>query len=225
LLEKVLRESFESYMRGVHVAIPATVISFDAKNQTAKINIDILEQIGEENKSIATLEDVPFAFARSGGFVITFPVNIGDKVQLLFQHRSIDKWLIDGERNSKDLRTHNINDSIASNLIAYPLNSAIDVFSSESMMLRTLDNKIYIKMKSDSIEFSVKDNCKIFMEDEKITIDAKDVEINADVKINGKLTVAGLIKSLKDVVAVAVSLLLHIHGGVKGGSSTTSPPK
>lgn len=225
MLEKVLRESFESYMRGVHVAIPGTIVSFDEQTQTAKVNIDILEQIGEENRSIATLEDVPFAFARSGGFVITFPVNKGDKVQLLFQHRSIDKWLIDGAKDSKDLRTHNINDSIASNLIAYPLNNVIEKFSNDSMMLRTLDSRVYVKIKDDSIELSVKDNCKIFMEDKKITIDTKDVVINADVKINGKLTVAGVIKSLKDVVAVAVSLLLHIHGGVKGGSSTTSPPK
>jgi len=208
LIEKVLRESIQSYMRGVHVAIPGTVVDFDKKSQTAKVDIDILEQIGEENSSIATLEDVPFAFPRSGGFLITFPIKKGDKVQLLFQHRSIDKWLIDGEKDSKDLRMHNINDSIASNLIAYPLDSAIKEFSDDALELRSLDNKVNIKIKADSIEMT-----------------AKKITINGEVKINGKLTVTGVIKSLEDVIAKAISLVKHVHSGVLSGSSKTLVPE
>lgn len=188
-------------MRGVHVAIPATVVEFDSKKQTAKVSIDILEQIGEQNSSIANLEDVPFAFPRSGGFVITFPVNVGDKVQLLFQHRSIDKWAIDGTKDQKDLRTHNINDSIASNLVAYPLNDLINDFAVDGLVLRTLDNSNYIKLTQNGIF------------------------IKGNVKIEGELEVTGIIKSLKDVVANIISLLKHIHSGVKAGSSTTTPPQ
>jgi hypothetical protein len=195
-------------MRGVHVAIPATIVSFDEKSQTAKVSIDIWEQIGEENKSIATLEDVPFAFARSGGFVITFPVNIGDKVQLLFQHRSIDKWLMDGEKDSQDLRTHNINDSIASNLIAYPLNDTIEKFSKDSLVIRSMDNSVYVKLKEDAIELK-----------------AKNITIIGDVKIKGKLEVTGIIKSLKNVLAKTISLLSHLHSGVLSGGAKTAPPE
>lgn len=208
MLEKVLRESFESYMRGVHVAIPATVVSFDEKTQTLKVNIDILEQIGEQNKSIATLEDVPYASARSGGFVITFPIKKGDKVELVFQHRSIDKWLIDGEADSKDLRTHNINDAIASNLIAYPLNKTIEKYDTDSLTIRTLDKKVFIKLFEDKIEMK-----------------AENIKLIGTVDIEGALTATKVIKSLIDVLAKGISLFGHLHGGVTPGSSKTTPPE
>ena len=208
MLEKVLRESFESYMRGVHVAIPATVVSFDEKTQTLKVNIDILEQIGEQNKSIATLEDVPYASARSGGFVITFPIKKGDKVELVFQHRSIDKWLIDGEADSKDLRTHNINDAIASNLIAYPLNKTIEKYDTDSLTIRTLDKKVFIKLFEDKIEMK-----------------AENIKLIGTVDIEGALTATKVIKSLIDVLAKGISLFGHLHGGVTPGPSKTTPPE
>ena len=221
----MLRESFSSYVRGLHVAIPATVVEFDSKKQTAKVSIDILEQIGEQNTNIATLEDVPFAFPRSGGFVITFPVNVGDKVQLLFQHRSIDKWAIDGTKDQKDLRTHNINDSIASNLIAYPLNSAIEDFDTDSLTIRSLSKDIFIKLFAEEIELKYKEDNYIKISNENIEMKAKNIKLIGDVDVEGKITATDIIKSLKDVFAVAISLLKHIHGGVKAGSSTTTPPK
>ena len=225
MLEKVLRESFESYMRGVHVAIPATVVLFDDKTQTLKVDIDILEQIGEENKSIATLEDVPYASARAGGFVITFPIEKGDKVQLLFQHRSIDKWIIDGEADSKDLRTHNINDAIASNLIAYPLDKAIEEYDTEALTIRDLKKDVFIKLFKDKIELSYKKQNYIKIEDENIEIKSKNIKLIGSVDIEGRLTVTKIIKSLSDVLAKGISLFSHLHGGVLPGPSKTTPPE
>jgi len=224
LLEKVLRESFESYMRGVHVAIPGTVVFFDSETQTGEIDIDILEQIGGGNKSIATLKDVPFSFMRSGVFVITFPVEVGDKVQLLFQHRSIDKWLVDGERDSKDLRTHNINDAIASNLIAYPLDNVINDYDIDCLTIRDLDKNIFIKLFDDKIELNYKNENYVKIEDENIEIKSKNIKLIGTVDIEGKLTVTKVIKSLSDVLAKAISLLGHMHGAVKSGPSKTTTP-
>ncbi|MGL5905091.1 MAG: hypothetical protein ACRCZO_20595, partial [Cetobacterium sp.] len=39
------------------------------------------------------------------------------------------------------------------------------------------------------------------------------------------ITAKGIIKSLEDVIAQAISLIKHIHGGVQGGPSDTGVPK
>lgn len=207
MLNRVLREMQESYVRGIYTAIPATVLEFDSKTQRAKVKIDIKEQIGDKLESIAALEDVGVASMRSGGYTITFPVAKGDKVQLVFNHRSIDKWLVDGSEESKDTRTHSINDAIANNLIIYPLNDSIGEYDNESLTLRNMNNSIYIKVKQSGIEI------------------LGDVKILGNVDIDGKLIVTGIIKSLKDVFAKTVSLFAHLHSGVKPGPSKTGKPE
>jgi len=195
----------ESYSRGIYTAIPATVVSFDSSTQRASVEIDILEQIGDKMEKIAVLEDVPIAFPRSGGFVITFPIIKGDKVQLIFQSRSIDKWLIDGASDQKDIRTHNINDSIASNLIAYPINAKIKKFDNKAIVIRNLSNSIYIKVRDENIEIK------------------GDIKIQGDVKIEGKLKATDTITG-SDCIAGGVSLKGHVHSGVKAGDSSTGGP-
>ncbi|RYY79987.1 MAG: phage baseplate protein [Moraxellaceae bacterium] len=53
----------------------------------------------------------------------------------------------------------------------------------------------------------------------KITLDAPEVEVT------GKLTVTGVIKSLTDVLAKAISLLGHKHGSVQSGDKMTGDPQ
>ena len=205
--ERVLREMLESYIRGIYTAIPATIVAFDNKNQRATVQIDILEQIGDKLEKIAPLQDVAVAFPRSGGFLITFPVNVGDKVQLIFQNRSIDKWLIDGNANQKDNRTHNINDAIASNLIAYPLNNTISDFDNDSVTIRNTSKSIFLKVKDDKIEIQ------------------GDVSIEGNMKVKGKIDATGHISSDTDCISSGISGKSHVHGGVKPGPSSTTPPQ
>ena len=46
-----------------------------------------------------------------------------------------------------------------------------------------------------------------------------------DMDVDGKLTVTGIIKSLQDVFAKAISLLSHVHGGVGSGSGSSGQPQ
>ena len=49
--------------------------------------------------------------------------------------------------------------------------------------------------------------------------------INGDTELNGKLTASGIIKSLSDVLAKAISLFGHKHGEVTKGGDDTGVPK
>ena len=54
---------------------------------------------------------------------------------------------------------------------------------------------------------------------EKIILDAPEVVAS------GKITASGIIESLTDVIAKAISLFSHKHGNVQSGNSDTSTPK
>lgn len=197
----------QSHVRGIYTSIPATVLDFDAKTQRAKVQIDIKQQIGDGFELVAPLEDVGVGSLRSGGYCITFPISVGDKVKLSFVHSSIDSWLLDGSNEAVDTRTHSINDSIADNLLIYPLNDSINNYDNSNLTIRNMSNSIYIKVKQNSIDI------------------LGNVNIKGNVTIDGALTVTGIVKSLKDVFAQAVSLLKHIHGGVLSGGAFTQKPK
>ncbi len=185
-------EEQEELKRDIYTTIPATIIAFNPNTQRATVQIDIKEQLGDEFAKIAPLEDVPIATFRSGGFSITLPIVIGDKVMLQFTHRSIDSWLMDGSGACADTRTHNLNDGFASNFCIYPVATPISNFDNSCITIKNDSNSIYIKIKNDV------------------------VEINGNVKINGNVNVSG------DVVASGISLTKHIHGGVASGGAKTT---
>lgn len=206
-MEKMLKQMMQSYTKDMYTSIPATVMAFDSKTQRAKVQIDIKQQIGDSFELVAPLEDVGIGSMRSGGYCITFPIKKGDKVRLAFAHASIDNWLIDGSSEAADVRTHNVNDALADNLIIYPLDDSIANYDNENLVLRNMDNSIYLKVKQDGIDI------------------LGNVNIVGDVNIEGSLTVTGIIKSLTDVLAKAISLLKHLHGGVISGGASTALPQ
>lgn len=60
--------------------------------------------------------------------------------------------------------------------------------------------------------------------DGTVTIDAKTVTINADVKITGNVDITGKATVSEDVLAAGVSLKNHKHTGVQAGSVQTGTP-
>ncbi|AOA58337.1 Gp138 family membrane-puncturing spike protein [Acinetobacter larvae] len=77
------------------------------------------------------------------------------------------------------------------------------------------------------IQFA-KDHIKVYSPN-KIILDAPDVEttgnlaVAGDVTVEKSITAQGIIKSLADVMAKAISLITHKHPGVQNGSSSTGP--
>lgn len=67
-------------------------------------------------------------------------------------------------------------------------------------------------------------DARIFMKAPELVIEAN-VTIKGEITHQGNQTTTGTVTATKDVVGGGKSLKGHIHGGVKGGDSTTLPPQ
>ncbi|WP_330111826.1 baseplate assembly protein [Cetobacterium somerae] len=95
-------------------------------------------------------------------------------------------------------------------------------------------DKEITKYKDGSIvEFNAKDSTFKIYSKNKITIEAENeillksklIKVEGPQKNTETITAEGIIKSLEDVIAQAISLIGHLHGGVQGGPSKTGGPE
>lgn len=118
-LAEVLRGAIDARLADLHTAIPARVEKYDAATQMVECKPLIKSSIlGEDGKPITetlpVVVNVPVVFPGAGGFRLTFPIQPGDTVLLIFSEASIDEWLNDGaEVLPGDARRFNLSDAIA----------------------------------------------------------------------------------------------------------------
>lgn len=96
------------------------------------------------------------------------------------------------------------------------------------------ENKEITKYKDGSIvEFNAKNstfriyskNTIIIEAEHKILLKSKLIKVEGPQENTDTITSEGIIKSLEDVIAQAISLIGHLHGGVQGGPSKTGGPE
>lgn len=97
-LAQLLKAAIENRLLDVHTALIAKVESYDAAKQQVNVApllkrcVETLDgSITEEE--LPLLCDVPVMFPRAGGYFISFPIQPGDFVQLIFNEVSISDWL------------------------------------------------------------------------------------------------------------------------------------
>lgn len=92
----------QAALREVRTCMPGMVESYDADKQT----VDVVPQLknaypdGEGDVSYVEhpkLSNVPVCFPRAGGFFMSFPIQKGDFVLLVFSERSIQAWREKGQ--------------------------------------------------------------------------------------------------------------------------------
>lgn len=98
-LSELLKQAIENRLLDVHTALIARVESYDCKNQQVNVSPVLKRTIKSLNgqniiEQLPMLCDVPVLFPRAGGYFISFPIQPGDFVQLVFNESSIDEWLI-----------------------------------------------------------------------------------------------------------------------------------
>lgn len=119
MLTNLLGASVDGRMADVHVAIPGRVETYDAALQKASVQPLVMrahegEDGGRVAQKLPVIPEVPVLFPGGGGFSVTFPVQRGDVVLLVFSEASLDKFLVrDGIVDPQDDRRHNISDAIA----------------------------------------------------------------------------------------------------------------
>jgi hypothetical protein len=117
--QEVLDRLRSAVMRDLRVAIPATVKRYDAATQKVDVAPQIADWFPSEGGDVEqafppVVTNVPVLFPGAGGYRITFPIAVGDTVDLLVNDRSLDAWLAQGGRQVPgDLRRHNLSDAVA----------------------------------------------------------------------------------------------------------------
>lgn len=118
-LADVLEHAIDSKLASVHVALPGIVTSFDAEAQTVSVQPGVKTVFtaanGEEvTETLPEIYGVPLSYQRGGGYFMSFPMQKGDPVLLVFCERSIDQYRIDGKlADPGDLRRFSLSDAVA----------------------------------------------------------------------------------------------------------------
>lgn len=97
-MAEVLRDSMAEALEDVHTAMPVRVTRYDAAKQQADvqplIKVAHLDETGERvPATLPTIRNCPVQFPGGGGFVLIYPLAVGDTGLLIFSEASLDKWL------------------------------------------------------------------------------------------------------------------------------------
>lgn len=113
-LDDVINMSIKAALFDVHTVIPAEVLSYDPIKQQAQVKISINRVVNETEVEYPILDGIQVIFPRSGAHGITFPLEKGDGVLLLFSERSLERWRTTGPGNPPyDARRFDLNDAVA----------------------------------------------------------------------------------------------------------------
>ncbi|MEN8381376.1 Gp138 family membrane-puncturing spike protein [Acinetobacter radioresistens] len=211
---QIIKDVVRAELAKFWTALPCAVESYNVEAVTVNvqplIRIPVRLPSGDiETVELPLLQDVPVMFPCAGGFTITHPIKQGDECLVNFGDRNIDLWWQSGGiQNPFDMRKHDLSDGFA---FFRPQSQAkkISDISTEDLEIRNDANTCKIQITPNGI----------------INFHGTKSIFHHPVEMKDTLTVAGIIKSLSDVFAKAISLLKHKHGGVQRGSSDTDLPQ
>lgn len=119
---EVIRRAIESRLGDVFTALPAQVKAYDGATQTADLILVVRRPLpsGEESEPVyedlPILPNVPVLFPRGGGgtVAITWPLEPGDHVLVIFTTWSVAGWRVSGQVSDPlDGRAHHPGSAVA----------------------------------------------------------------------------------------------------------------
>jgi hypothetical protein len=201
-LFQVITEIVRWQLAELNTAIPARVLSYDPATQSADVQPLLKRRLKNgQVLSRAAITGVPVVFPAAGGGIITFPIQAGDTVLLIFSQRSIDRWVQSdgGEVDPLDNRMHAISDAIAiPGLTSFP-----NALSGDT-------DRVIIKFQGAQIALARDGSVEILAP--------------GGLHVVGNVTVTGTITADGTVIGDGVNLKTHTHPGVQVGGSNTGAP-
>lgn len=229
----------------LRVAMPGVVQNFNVQKQTVTVQLAITENVIQNAVvtplAIDVLEDIPIFMPRSGGFMLTLPIQKGDECLVIFADNCFDAWwqsgAANGPQNQVDRRRHDLSDGFA---IIGPWSQprVVSNYSTTSAQLRTEDGNTMVEIAPSGI-VNVKCAIANVNATSQANITAPIIDLNGNVSISGNLSVGGTLNSTGDVTfsnKITVSgfaflnsttvieghgFISHQHGGVSTGGGTS----
>jgi len=102
-------------LNGLNTCLPGRIEKYDYTKQKAEVKPLIKKQYKDgTTEALPVIVNVPVVWPRGGGGSLTFPLNSGDGVLLVFSQRSLDTWLSKGGDSAPgDPRKFDLSDAIA----------------------------------------------------------------------------------------------------------------
>lgn len=115
---QLIKHAIETRLLDVHTALIAKVEGYDATRQLVNVAPMLtrsIETIDGDwvNEQLPVLCDVPVLFPRAGGFFISFPIQPGDFVQLIFNETDIEAWFENKEPTLKHNQRFTLQGAVA----------------------------------------------------------------------------------------------------------------
>ncbi len=152
-LHEAIRSHIANFETQLYTALPATVVSWDAEAQTITASPVMLEAYEDGDISkLPEIDHVPVMFPSGGGGSLTFPIQVGDEVLLVFSSRSFDTWWSTGEvdKLSSTQRYNEYTDAVA----------IVGITSKDKS----------VKAHTTDVELKFKDNAIRLVEDSSVVI-------------------------------------------------------
>ena len=212
-LETVIQTGIDSALKEVHTCLPAVVTRIDLATQTIDAQVTIKRKLSGVAVDLPLLDNVPIRYPKSATFSLTFPIEIGDHVLIIFSERSIDTWLkYGGLQDPFDIRKFSLSDAFAFPMM-YNDADVIPNFSTTDLEIKTNsgDTKIIVKASEDveitttgevkadcdsltaNVTNTAKIDCSILdlesstsmsIDSPDLTVDAPQIDVTASTEVN-----------------------------------------
>lgn len=190
-LESVIQTAIETALKEVHTCLPAVVTSTDRMNeQLIDCQLTIKRKLAGQLVLLPLLVNVPIRYFKSSTFSVTFPIEIGDHVMIIFSERSIDTWLTQGGLQAPfDVRRHALSDAFAIPMM-YPQTDIVPNFDTDNLQIKTNSGNTKITVdRNEGIDIFSTGNVDVTCANMNINCNVLDIEctslnVNAANKID-----------------------------------------
>ena len=206
-LTQIFDSGLLSFEAGVHTALPAKVLKFNAGDNTVQVEL-MINELKRDGASVPLppIDDVPV--------VITTPIRKGDHGLCVFAERCIDGWFASAAKSEPlDFRLHDYSDGFFLTGFS-PRPEAVKDVDLDGVCMRTLSKSTFLKLTDGKI--IIKGNIEQTGDYKQIgnkNLVGNFSQVEGNSITNGTMTA-------KDVIASGVSLKHHTHGGDSGGTTT-----
>lgn len=207
-MDEVIRTAMDALRASLWTAMPCLVEEYDDTKLTMTCQPTIKVSLRNSDGTFSwvpppLLRDVPVVFPSGGGYAITWPLNQGDEVLVVFASRCIDGWWANGGvQLPSELRFNDLSDGFA---LPGPRSvpRSLAGVSATSLQIRSDDGNAYLELSPGGV----------------VNIKAPGgVNIEGDVVITGTAVASG------EGTFNSIPVSTHLHGGVSVGGSNTGVP-
>ena len=112
---EIIGNAIEDRLFGLNTCMPGEVTSFNKLKNTCDVKPGFKKKYVQEDEAVELpeIKNVPIVYLGGGSASISFPLNSGDPVLLLFSQRSLEKWKDTGRIDDpNDPRIGSLSDAI-----------------------------------------------------------------------------------------------------------------